>query len=382
VLDAAIGADLVAPGDLGPAFVERLRASLATVTDFEAFLDQARYLAQDEMFLIGARMFSAGIEPGQGALAYSLLAETILAATFDAVAREFATRHGVVKGGRAVVVALGKLGSREMTATSDLDLMLIYDFDEATPDSDGPRGLHAVQYYTRLTQRLVSALTSPTRAGLLYDVDMRLRPSGNKGPVATQLSAFRAYQSEEAETWEKMSMTRARVVAGDGSLARDVEAALVVAVATAKGNIFKDVRDMRALIAKEKGDADPWNLKLAKGGLLDVEFVAQALVLRHGAEHPELRAIGTAAVLREAARLGLLSSRCVDVLLDGHRLLSDVTQLTRVSVGSDFRPETAPEGVKRRIAAALGLPDIAALAADLDERRAAVRACFTEVLKG
>jgi glutamate-ammonia-ligase adenylyltransferase len=382
VLDAAIGADLVAPGDLGQAFVERLRASLATVTDFEAFLDQARYLAQDEMFLIGARMFSAGIEPGQGALAYSLLAETILAATFDAVAREFATQHGVVKGGRAVVVALGKLGSREMTATSDLDLMLIYDFDEATPDSDGPRGLHAVQYYTRLTQRLVSALTSPTRAGLLYDVDMRLRPSGNKGPVATQLSAFRAYQSEEAETWEKMSMTRARVVAGDESLARDVDAALGEAVVTARGNVLKDVRDMRALIAKEKGDADPWNLKLAKGGLLDVEFVAQALALRHGAEHPELRAVGTAAVLREAARLGLLSPRCVDVLLDGHRLLSDVTQLTRVSVGSDFRPETAPEGVKRRIAAALGLPDIAALAADLDERRAAVRACFIEVLKG
>ena len=381
VLDAAIGADLVAPGDLGPAFVGRLRASLASAPDFEVFLDQARYLAQDEMFLIGARMFSAGIDPAQGALAYSLLAETILAATFQAVAREFATQHGLVRGGRAVVVALGKLGSREMTATSDLDLMLIYDFDEATPESDGPRGLHAVQYYTRLTQRLVSALTAPTRAGLLYDVDMRLRPSGNKGPVATQLSAFRAYQSEEAETWEKMSMTRARVVAGDESLARDVESALADAVADAKGDVRKDVREMRALIAKEKGDADPWNLKLARGGLLDVEFVAQALILRHGAAHPELRAVGTAATLREAARLGLLPPRCADVLLDGHKMLSDVTQLTRVSLADAFRPETAPEGVKRRIAAALGLPHIAALAADLDERRAAVRRCFDEILK-
>ena len=381
VLDAAIGADLVAPGDLATAFVERLRASLASVPDFEAFLDQARYLAQDEMFLIGARMFSAGIEPEQGALAYSMLAETILAATFDAVCEEFAVQHGRVPGARAVVVALGKLGSREMTATSDLDLMLIYDFDAATPDSDGARKLHAVQYFTRLTQRLVSALTAPTRAGQLYDVDMRLRPSGNKGPVATQLSAFRAYQADEAETWEKMSLTRARVIAGDASLARDVEAAIIEAIASAKGDLAKDVREMRALIAQEKGDADPWNLKLAKGGLLDIEFVAQYLVLRHAAKAPELRQIGVAQTLRAAARLGLAPPRCADVLIEGHKLLSDVTQLTRVSVGSDFRPDAAPEGVKRRIAAALGLPDIVALAADLQDKRAAVRSCFDEILK-
>ena len=380
VLDAAIGADLVAPGDLGPDFVKRLRATL-DVADFEAFLDQARYLAQDEMFLIGARMFSAGIDPGQGALAYSLLAETILATTFDAVRAEFAQQHGRIAGARAVVIGLGKLGSREMTATSDLDLMLIYDFDEENAESDGSRKLHAVQYFTRLTQRLVSALTSPTRAGQLYDVDMRLRPSGNKGPVATQLSAFRAYQSDEAETWEKMSMTRARVVAGDEALAKDVAAAICEAVNTAKGNIAKDVRDMRALIAKEKGCDDPWNLKLAKGGLLDVEFVAQFLVLRNAAEYPLLHQVGTAETLRAAAKLDLLPPHCADVLIEGHRLLSDVTQLTRVSVGSDFRPETAPEGVKRRIAAALGLPDMTTLAADLDEKRAAVRACFNDVLK-
>lgn len=379
VLDAAIGADLVAPGDLATAFVDRLRGSLAAVGDFEAFLDQARFLAQDEMFLIGARMFSAGIEPEKGALAYSLLAETILAATFDAVRREFAAQHGQAPGARAVIVALGKLGSREMTATSDLDLMLIYDFDPATPESDGARKLHAVQYFTRLTQRLVSALTAPTRAGQLYDVDMRLRPSGNKGPVATQLSAFRAYQADEAETWEKMSLTRARVVAGDASLSDEVEIAISQAIGAAKGDIAKDVREMRALIAQEKGDADPWNLKLAKGGLLDVEFVAQYLVLRH-ADKARLRQIGVAQTLRSAATLGLLSPRCADILIEGHKLMSDVTQLTRVSVGSDFRPDTATEGVKRRIAAALGLPDIAALAADLDEKRAAVRGCFNEIL--
>jgi glutamate-ammonia-ligase adenylyltransferase len=259
--------------------------------------------------------------------------------------------------------------------------MLIYDFDEAQPESNGARKLHAVQYFTRLTQRLVSALTAPTRAGALYEVDLRLRPSGNKGPVATQLSAFRAYQADEAETWEKMSLTRARVIAGDETLARDVDAAIAVAIAGAKGNIAKDVREMRALIAQEKGDGDPWNLKLAKGGLIDVEFIAQYLVLRHGATHPTLRRVGAQQTLRAASELGLLSPRCAAAFLEGHKLMSDVTQLTRVSVGSDFRPETAPEGVRRRIATALGLPDIAALAADLEEKRAAVRACFEETLR-
>ena len=131
------------------------------------------------------------------------------------VERDFAREHGRVPGGRLTVLALGKLGSREMTAASDLDLILIYDFDPARPESEGPRPLHAVQYYTRLAQRLVSALTVATRRGRLYDVDMRLRPSGGKGPLATQFSSFVDYQSKEAETWEHMALTRARPIAGD-----------------------------------------------------------------------------------------------------------------------------------------------------------------------
>src|SRR5208282_5154843 len=178
----------------------------------------------------------------------------------------FADDHGAVSGGRMAVVAMGKLGSHEMTAASDLDLILIYDFPADAGESDGPRPLGAGLYYSRLTQRLLAALTAPTRAGKLYEVDMRLRPSGRKGPLATQFSAFALYQRNEAETWEHMALTRARVVAGDKNLAADVARAIHNTLTRERdpAAVAHEVAKMRALIAKEKGDRDAWDLKLVR----------------------------------------------------------------------------------------------------------------------
>ena len=116
------------------------------------------------------------------------------------------------RAGRRAVLALGKLGGREMTATSDLDLIIVYEFDPEHPESDGARPLYGAQYFARLTQRLISALTSQTNYGTLYEVDMRLRPSGRSGPVAARSTSFESYQETEAWTWEHMALTRARVV--------------------------------------------------------------------------------------------------------------------------------------------------------------------------
>ena len=140
--------------------------------------------------------------------------------------RNFKESTAAIPGGRACVIAMGKLGSREMTAASDLDLILLYDFNPEQPQSDGARPLHASVFYTRLTQRLISALTSATRQGRLYDVDLRLRPSGRSGPVATQLRSFVEYQSKEAETWEHMALARARPIGGDATLREDARAAI------------------------------------------------------------------------------------------------------------------------------------------------------------
>ncbi len=190
LLDAAIDPNVLkAPLDES-AFRQRARQILQQKFDTEEFLDTLRDFAQEELFPIGLRLWSGMIDPASAALAYSGLAASIVEISLEHVERVFALEHGRVRGGRLTVLALGKLGSREMTATSDLDLILIYDFDPARPESEGSRPLHAVQYYTRLAQRLVSALTVATRRGRLYDVDMRLRPSGGKGPLATQFSSF------------------------------------------------------------------------------------------------------------------------------------------------------------------------------------------------
>ncbi len=284
VLDAAIDpgrAKLIAEGLDGALVAQRIEDFVASATTLEGVLDRVRDFAAEEMFLIGVRLLAGVLDPDRAGQAYSALAQGVTIVLLRHVMDAFVQEYGVLPGGRVAVLALGKLGSREMTAASDLDLILIYDFDAQGPESDGPRRLGAGQYYTRLTQRLLAALTVPTKAGRLYEVDLRLRPSGRKGPVATQLAGFVQYQREDAETWEHMALTRARAIAGDLELAQEIEAAIATTLDTGRepNLVAADVRRMRALIAQEKGDADPWDFKLVSGGLLDIEFIAQFLVL-------------------------------------------------------------------------------------------------------
>ena len=384
VLDAAIDpASLQAPAD-ETAYDGRAGEVVKNARGAEEFLDGMRDLAQEEMFLIGVRTLSNLLDPLDAGRAYSALAGSILRACLAHVERAFSAEYGRVPGGRCAVLAMGKFGSREMTAASDLDLVLLYDFDEATPESDGARRLHAVQYYTRLTQRLVSSLTVATRRGRLYDVDMRLRPSGGQGPAATQMRGFLAYQLEEAETWEHMTLTRARVVAGDVSLGEELEAAIrtVLRLPRDIDLLQKAVREMRALIAKEKGEADPWDLKLAAGGVIDIEFIAQYLALRHGAAHAEILCVEPAALIAHAGRLGLVARADADLLVEAHRLYSSVMQMMRLTTEGPFDPAKAARGVLRRIAAAADCPDFARLERQLVETRRLVRALFRKLLDG
>jgi [glutamine synthetase] adenylyltransferase / [glutamine synthetase]-adenylyl-L-tyrosine phosphorylase len=269
-----------------------------------------------------------------------------------------------------------------MTAASDLDLMLIYDFPADAGESSGRKKLVPAVYYARLTQRLIAALTAPTKAGRLYDVDMRLRPSGRHGPLATQLSSFKLYQREEAETWEHMALTRARVVAGDASLGAEV-ARTVHETLTRKReatSVARDAGAMRKLIAAEKGDKDVWDLKLVAGGLIDIEFIAQYLELAFAHKRPGILDVSTRRALEKAGAAGLIAADEAEVLIDAHRLYTDATQFMRLSTSGPFDPAKAAAGVKRRIAAASGFPDFEAFAAALDEARKQVRAAFATIV--
>ncbi len=197
---------------------KRLEAALARVFQetrgYEAVLDAIRLFGQEHMFLIGARILSGAMSAEQAGEAFARLADVLLRALHSKVEDDFIATHGRIRDGQSAIVALGRLGAWEMTANSDLDLIVIYDFDQRHPNSDGGRPLYGAQYFARFTQRLISALTVQTNYGQLYQVDMRLRPSGRSGPVATQIDGFKSYQEREAWTWEHMALTRARVVSG------------------------------------------------------------------------------------------------------------------------------------------------------------------------
>ena len=359
-----------------------IAAELAGARDFQAALDRARLLANEQQFLIGVRVLTGTISAAQAGGAYALLAECMIAAMQAKVEREIVRAHGRVPGGAAAVIAMGKLGGREMTAASDLDLILIYDFDAQAALSSGVKPLAPSQYYTRFTQRLISAFTAPTAEGILYPVDMRLRPSGQKGPVATQLSSFVHYQASEAWTWEHMALTRARVVSGPPALRAAVETAIrdVLLKPRDRAKTAADVRDMRARIEKEKGTRDPWELKQVRGGLVDLEFIAQHLQLVHAPAHPRILSQNTVEALENLAQAGVLEPAAADALLPAARLFNNLTQVLRLCLDEPFDPAKAPDGLKSLLARAGDAPDFRHLEAELVAREAEVATLFDQLI--
>ncbi|HWK38017.1 MAG TPA: bifunctional [glutamine synthetase] adenylyltransferase/[glutamine synthetase]-adenylyl-L-tyrosine phosphorylase [Hyphomicrobium sp.] len=334
--------------------------------DMQYVLDRARVIGSEQQFLIGVRVLSGAIKANQAGGAYALLAERMIDGLLRAVERDLERTHGKVPGGAAAVLAMGKLGGRETTAASDLDLILIYDFDEKAAQSDGARPLAPTQYYARLTQRLINALSAATAEGTLYEVDMRLRPSGQQGPVATQLRSFVDYQRSEAWTWEHMALTRARAVAGPPELCSAVESAVRDSLVWPRdaAKIAADVREMRERIFKEKGSSDIWNLKHVRGGLVDVEFIAQYLQLVHVAAHPGAHDQNTIEAYRKLRDARVLSAEHAELLISATRLLHDLTQILRLCLEGGFDPATAPAGLKGLLAAVGEARDFA----ELEER--------------
>jgi [glutamine synthetase] adenylyltransferase / [glutamine synthetase]-adenylyl-L-tyrosine phosphorylase len=233
-----------------------------------------------------------------------------------------------------------------------------------------------------LTQRLISALTAQTNYGLLYQVDMRLRPSGRAGPLATRLEAFASYQETEAWTWEHMALTRARVVSATPAFAARVESVIRAVLCRPRNtrSVAADVTAMRQAIATEKGDSAKWDLKYVAGGLIDLEFIAQYLQLIHAAEQPDILDTSTARVLDKAWRLGVLPTEEAEILRPAVRLYQDLTQILRLCLPGLFDAKTVPSGLGRLLARAADVPDFATLDAFIGETEAKVRASFERIL--
>ena len=362
----------------------RLASTLADANSYEEFLDRLRLFGQESLFLIGTRILSGTVSAQQASVAFADVAEGIVHTVHDLVTGRFADQHGRIRGQQTAIVAMGRLGSREMTASSDLDLILLYDFDSEHPDSDGPRPLHGAQYFARFTQRLISAFTTRTNYGVLYEVDMRLRPSGRAGPVASHVKSFAEYQEREAWTWEHMALTRARVISAPPELRARIES-IIREVLTRERDaaaVASDVAEMRRAIALEKGEGDVWDLKYAAGGLVDIDFIAQYLQLVHAAARPEILDVSTLQVLDNAVRLGVLPPPDAEVLRSAAHLYHDLTQILRLCVSEKFRPETAGEDLLRVMARAGDAPDFSSLQARVRETQTEVRRVFRAIVEG
>lgn len=359
-----------------------LDTTLGQATSYEDMLDRLRIFGQEQMFLIGARILSGTVSAELAGQTYARLADVIIRALHHAVEARFVEAHGRIRGQKMALLALGKLGGLEMTAASDLDLILVYDFDEDHPESDGPKQLYGGQYFARLTQRLVSALTARTNYGALYQVDLRLRPSGRSGPVATQISAFREYQENEAWTWEHMALTRARVVSATPGFGEEVEAVIrgILCRPRDEATIAGDALEMRRAIAQEKGEDDRWDLKYASGGLIDIEFIAQFLQLVHAERQPGVLDTSTARSLEKAVRLGVLSAEDSEALRPAAQLYHDLSQILRLCLPGRFDPKAAGSGLLSLLARAADVPDFQTLDAHLSEIQNGVRKSFLRLL--
>jgi len=361
----------------------RLAAFLQNVTVHEEVLDRLRIFASEQKFLIGVRLLAGAIDAARAGKAFSDLADLTIGAALDAVQAEFAIRHGKVPGGTVAILGMGKLGSRELTAGSDVDLILLYDHDDDAEESDGEKGLAPSHYFARMTQRLIAAVSAQTAEGVLYELDLRLRPSGNKGPVATHIEAFRKYQRNEAWTWEHMALTRARPIAGDVALRAEVEAEVeaVLALPRDKAKLFKDAADMRRMIAKEKPPRDKWDLKLMPGGLIDLEFIAQCAALTGSVEAGRAHVTGTAENL---ARLspGFADAQTRQELCEADALFASLTQIIRLCLTGPFVRKEVPPGLTDLLIRATDLPDIAVLEAHVQETAQRVRSHFSRLIGG
>ena len=336
--------------------------------DYQALLDRVRRRVGELRFALGVQLIEQVRDPLEIAAALSRVAEAALIVLVDAARAEFEAVHGRIAGSELVVLGLGRLGGGALTHMSDLDLVFLFTGDHGA-ESDGPRPLGATLYFNRLGQRVIAALSVPTAEGALYEVDTRLRPSGAQGPLAVTLDSFARYQHESAWTWEHMALTRARALYGPKAARRDLGGIVtkVLSAPRAATKLRADVLQMRGEMAQHKPPKSDLDVKLLRGGLVDLEFMIHFLQLREGtALRPDLDG-----ALEELIAAGLLP----EPLAESQRNLTRFLVAARL-LAPDGEP---PPAARETLAFTCGYGDWDELKAGLGEARRAVAAAWYDL---
>ncbi|MFN3212273.1 MAG: bifunctional [glutamine synthetase] adenylyltransferase/[glutamine synthetase]-adenylyl-L-tyrosine phosphorylase [Henriciella sp.] len=333
--------------------------------DFETKLNQVRHWQGERAFLIGHQLLHGQLAARDAATHWSDLADICIRSMAAAAEAETVRKFGPAPGSWSVI-GLGKLGGREMTAGSDLDLVVIYDPKE---------GSDAQTWFTRFTQRLISALSAETGEGALYEVDMRLRPSGRSGPVATSLSAFERYHETNAWTWEHMALTRLRPVAGDATLGHQVcEIAERVINSGDAAQRTADILDMRRRLLREKPAKGLWDLKMRQGGLLDLEFVTQHAILTSQVHQPLSPSL--LETHKNLLETRVWSDRVYHDMSEAFVFLQALQQVQRMANEEVIAASELSNALKNRLCRATNSPDFDALSSQLERVCETVYAAF------
>lgn len=358
-----------------------LEATLATTDVFEQMLDICRRWVNDQQFRVGVQCLRHMIDPVAAAENLTSIADAALINLVPVVSREFSKQYGYVTGGAYALIGYGKLGSYELTPTSDLDLVAVYDANLDDQSEGGSKSLPASAYYMRLTQRVVTAFTSLTQEGRLFEIDMRLRPSGNAGPLACSLKAFRKYQFEDAWTWEHMALSRARVVVGEQNLKSKIESTAMAALTQPRNDqeLVCDVASMRKRIRKEHKGDNPWDIKHRTGGLVDIEFICQYLSLRFPAEKwgnskPNI----LISRLRSVAEIG---EGDLSALEEGMNFWSRLQFMLRLTTDGVVDSETIPTGLKSKLATTVNVENFSTLETSMVETTKTVSELFSRLIE-
>ncbi|MCU0827011.1 MAG: glutamine-synthetase adenylyltransferase [Tabrizicola sp.] len=375
VLDGVIGGSFWGDWPGMAALRGELSSRIANAPDYEGRLDMARRWMKEWHFRVGVHHLRGLIDGFEAGKQYADLAEAVVQVIWSEVTTDFTRKHGAMPGRGAVVIGMGSMGAARLNAGSDLDLIVIYD-DEGAEGSVGPRPLATRPYYARLTQTLVTALTAQMPEGRLYEVDMRLRPSGRAGPVATSLHSFTTYQETEAWTWEHLALTRARVLAGEPTLAVEIEAfrRKLLADKGQGAGVKPDVADMRARLAAAKPAQGAWDAKNGPGRIMDIELAAQTVALISGSPARSVERQIAAGAGRE------LPDSDAQALTSGYKLMWRLHSAARLLTEQALDWEGLGEGGRAFILRETGAPDAGTLALDLAQAVTAAEAAVTRLV--
>jgi glutamate-ammonia-ligase adenylyltransferase len=350
-----------------------LRRLLREAADLEQAAAVTRRFVRREEFHLSVATLEGRLDADAAGRLRSNLAQAALSLLLPRVLREHERRYGKVPGGAFGVVALGKTGSGEMLAGSDLDLMLIYDY--------APADTAPTPYFVRLSNAFTGVLTARGPEGPIYQVDMRLRPSGNQGPVAVSLAAFRRYHGAESWTFERMALSRARVLAATPKFGKILDREIVIALSRpeAPEKIKADAVAMLARVNAEIPPSGPWDVKHRVGGMIELAFIAEALELIFGPADPLLLRANTAEALRALAAAGHLARDDEAVLLAADFLWRTIQGIARIT-GLKEREADPPAAMLAPLLRATGALDLAGLRGTMERAGGNVRACFIRII--